>query len=78
MGKHVLEKEEWAIRNTRQARPEAAGKSLRVLFFYSLLIRFPVQAEGGLCEQIVESSTSMAIVRESAAKSDRLRATPVL
>ena len=73
----VEKEEELAVRDAREARPEASGMTAFVLRLGVLLVALPVLAVRGIGNLVVEGGVRVAIVREGAAEGDALGVAPV-
>ena len=77
MREHVQQKQELAIADPRQSRPETAGGAPVVLAAHGVLVALPVLAVGRIRDQIIEVVTGLAVFRERAPEEDVLRVTTV-
>ena len=72
----MLQEEQLAIGDAGQTGTEAAGIAPLVLIPNILLVAFPVLAIRRIGNKVIETACSMAIGRESAAKSNIISVTP--
>jgi hypothetical protein len=71
---HVLQEQEGAVVDARQAGAEAAGEAfVAVLVLYGLLDLLPLHAEGRVGEHVVEALAGVAVVGEAVAAGDVAR-----